>query len=319
MAITNTSNLLTTGSLDSFINKTADRNFQDNRFFSQFAEQHMKPTGATSVTIYQPKDMDGTNAALTEGITPTATAFTLTPVVISLSQIGSRVELSDLTLSDSPIEPIKEAAWELGHDAARKEDKMAQDTMDAGTNIIYSSAGDATSSRTNVDATDIMQIEYIAEAVAQLKANNAPTFDGFYVCILHPHIGYDLRTAVGANDWLPVNAYTNNVEKVFRGELGAMFGCRFVESSNVQFYANASDGAGSTGTVDVYPTFVFGRKSFHQASDGGLNTFYDPLGKGDDFLRQRANVSTKFRTGFKIGREEGIYRIEAASSIGSNT
>jgi len=318
MALTTKGNLLTTGDLDSYIQKVADRNYQDKRFFMQFGKEHMKPVGVTSVTVYQPKDMSWTVAALSEGVTPAETAFTLTPVVITLTQYGARVELSDLVLSDSPIEPIREAAVELGNDLARQVDIAYQDTIDAGTNVIYSSAEDASAGRTNVDDGDIITIEYIAQAVANLKANDAPTFDGYYVCVIHPHVAYDLKAAVGANDWLPVNAYTSNVEKVFKGELGAMFGCRFVESSNVQFYANASDGAGSTGTVDVYPTYVFGKSAFHHAVAGGMQSFYDPLGKGDDFLRQRANVSVKTRVGFSIVRQEGLYRIESSSSIGSN-
>ena len=319
MALTESSNILTTGSLDSYIERMVDRNFQDKRFFSQFAKAHIKPEYNTSITFYQPKDMDGTNAALTEGVTPAATAFTITPKVITLSQLGSRVEITDLTLTDSPVDVLREAGHELGQDAARKIDKLAQDTMDAGTNVIYSSVEDASAGRTNIDDGDIIQIEYVAEAVAKLKANDTPTFaDGMYRVILHPHVAYDLKAAVGANDWLPVNAQTANVGKVFAGELGAMFGARFLESSNVQFYANASDGAGSTGNFDVYPTYVFGDNSFHMGQAGGISAWYDGLGKGDDFLRQRANVSYKFRTGFLIGREEGIYRIESSSSIGAN-
>ncbi len=186
---------------------------------------------------------------------------------------------------------------------------MAQDEMDSGTNVIYASGSD----RASTTAAHVITIEKIAEIVAKLKADNVPTFNGYYVCVLHPHIGYDLKTAVGTNDWLPVNAYTSNVDKIFRGELGAMFGCRFVESSNVQFYTDAGDS-----NVDVYPTFVFGDRSFHQGNDGTVQTFYKPLGSGDDELNQRANVGTKLRTGFKIGRNEGVYRVESASSIGAN-
>lgn len=317
MAQTTAANVLTTGSLDSFIVRAVDQNFQDKRFFAEFAKKHMKPEYNTSITFYQPKDMDGTNATLTEGVTPAATAFTMTPKVITLSELGSRVELSNLAISDSPVELIKNAGYELGQDAARKIDKLAQDTMDAGTNVIYGTASDASTSRVTVDAADIIQIEDVANAVANLKANDAPTYgDGLYRCIVHPHVAYDLKAAVGANDWLPVNAQTSpNAGKIFAGEMGSMFGARFIESSNVQFYADAGEG----GTADVYPTFVFGDGGFHMGQAGGVNARYDPLGKGDDFLRQRANVSYRFRVGFLIGREEAIYRIETASTLGANS
>lgn len=138
MTLTQSSNLLTTGDFQEFVQKVADRNYQDKRFFMQFGKEHVKPTGVDSVKVYKPKDMSGSVASLTEGTTPAATAFTLTPVNITLSQYGARVELSDIVLSDSPIEPIKEASWELGNDLARQVDIAYQDVLDAGTNIIYS-------------------------------------------------------------------------------------------------------------------------------------------------------------------------------------
>lgn len=317
MALSSTGNILTTGSLDSYIQKAVDKNYQDKRFFMQFGTEHVKPQGVTSWTLYQPKDMSGTTAALTEGVTPDSTAFTITPVVTTLTQYGARVELSDMVMEDSPVDVLSAASEELGNDLARKVDIAYQDVLDAGTNIIYSAEEDSSAGRTNVDDGDILSFIHIAEASSKLRANDAPMIGQAYVAVMHPLVYHDLMAEVATGGFVDVNKYSN-ATNIFKGEVGMLYGVRIVVSSNVQYYANASNGAGSTGTVDVYPTYVFGEGAFHHCIAGGLQTFYSPLGTGDDYLRQRANVSTKTRVGFKIVRPEGLYRIESASSLGAN-
>lgn len=317
MTQTTSSSILTTGDLQEFVYQTAIRNYQDKRFFMQFGKEHVKPAGFDSVRVFTTKNMSGTVAALTEWVTPDKTAFTLTPIDITLTQYGARVELTDVALSDSPIPPIKEASFELGNDLARQVDIAYQDVLDAGTNVIYSKEEDASAWRTNVDDGDIMSFDYIAEAASRLKTNNAPEFDGGYVAVMHPHVYHDLMVEVWTGGFIDVAKYAEP-GKVFRGEIGMLFGVRIVVSSNVQFYANASDGAGSTGNFDVYPTYVFGQDAFHHAISWGMQAFFDPLGKGDDFLRQRANVSVKTRVGFKIVKPEGLYRIESSSTLAAN-
>lgn len=319
MAITLSSAVQTTGDLQEYLAERVVKNYMDKRFFLQFGTEHMKPKGYDSVRIFTVKDMTGATASATEGTTPTATAFTYTPNDITLTQYINRVEFSDISLDDAAIDLLTEAAYELWNDVARQLDIAYQAVLDDGTNIIYSSVGDATTSRTNVDATDIMDIDYIAQASAELKANNANTFNEMFIAVMHPKVAHDLRKDAGAAAFVDINKYTDNVDTIYRGELGALHGVRIVESSNVQFFADASNGAGSTGTVDVYPTYVFGKDAFHHAMSGGIETIYKPLGSGDDPANQRANLSYKTRFGAKIIKQEGLYRIETASSIGSNS
>jgi len=158
--------------------------------------------------MYQPKDLSGTVAALTEGVTPDSSDFDITPVVITLSQYGARVTLSDMTLSDSPIDVLKEAARELGNDLARKVDIAYQDVLDAGTNVIYSVVEDASSGRTEIDDGDIMTFTLIAKACSLLRANDAPTIDGAYVAVMHPHVLHDLMTETGTGSFLDVSKYS---------------------------------------------------------------------------------------------------------------
>lgn len=66
MAITTTGNLLTTGSLDSIVERQALRNYKSTKFFLNFAMTKVVGQYYNSVTFYTPKDMTGSTAAVTE-------------------------------------------------------------------------------------------------------------------------------------------------------------------------------------------------------------------------------------------------------------
>jgi len=118
---------------------------------------------------------------------------------------------------DSPIELIKEVSFELGADLARQIDILYQDTIDAGTNVIYSSVSDASAGRTNIDSGDIVTIDYITKAASYLNGLSARPYDGeFFVAVMHPHVAHDLKVATALNGWTEVNKYTGSVSKIFK-------------------------------------------------------------------------------------------------------
>jgi hypothetical protein len=73
----------------------------------------------------------------------------------------------------------------------------------------------------------------IARAVATLKKANAPKIDGSYVAIVHPSVSHDLMVDEA---WIDVNKYSN-ATAIFNGEIGKLYGCRFVESTEAAIFA----------------------------------------------------------------------------------
>ena len=69
-----------------------------------------------------------------------------------------------------------------------------------------------------------MTSELVAKAATQLKKMNAPTFDGKYVCIIHPSVAFDLRQDEA---WIAAHQYAGATE-LFSGEIGELHGVRFV-------------------------------------------------------------------------------------------
>ena len=140
-----------------------------------------------------------------------------------------------------------------------------------------------------------------------------------YVAVAHPFALYDLRQETGTGGWLDSNKYVTP-DKIFKGEVGSLAGARVVESSNIQFYADAGDGNGGAGLIDVYPTYVFGKDAFGVVRDGAPQSVFKGLGTSGtaDPLNQRASAGVKFRVGATILRQNALQRIETASSLGTN-
>lgn len=311
---------MTAGGLAELVSREAIGAYHEALFFAQLAKTVELPQGYNTYQFTTVDSMAGTVASLTEGTVPTEVDFRLTGVDVSLTGYGAWTKLSDKLLKASPINTITEASKEIGFDLARKVDKVIQDTIDAGTNVIYSTTEDASAGRTNVDDGDIITANLLAQAVAKLNKNSALKFGDFYMCVMHPDVWYDFVTQTGTGTFIDVNKYAKP-EQIIKGEVGALFGARIVVSPNVQFYANASDGAGGTSTVDVYPTYVFGRDAFGVVTSGGMETMIKGLGSGGtgDPLNQIASVGAKTYMGTGIIRQEGLYRIESSSSIGTNS
>lgn len=315
MATTTTWNIMTSGNLWEFIQREAIRNFEAALFFKQTGKIVSLPFGMNKYTFPTVDNKDGAAIQLTEGVTPTETAFTLTNVEVTLAQYGSFALLSDVVMTDSPVNAVQEAAFELGRDLANKADAVIQDAIDGGTNVIY---GGAATSRVTVAAGSTMTAAKLAEATSRLKTNDAPFFDGMaYVAIMHPDVAYDLQQESGTGTFIDLNKYTDsNARKPLKGEMGMLFGARVVASSNVQFFADAGVGW----TVDVYPTYVVGRNAYATVMAGGMETFINGLGSegSADPLHQRLSVGGKVRLASAILKNEALYRIETSSSLGAN-
>ena len=120
------------------------------------------------------------------------------------------------------------------------------DIITAGTNVSY--ANDKAARAALVQGTDKLTVRDIRKAVRKLKLQNAPKFGNYYVGIIHPDIEFDI---MDDSEWKYPHQYvdTNNV---YMGELGAIAGVRFVETTEAKVYtATPLPGADSSGNYTV--------------------------------------------------------------------
>ena len=208
----------------------------------------------------------------------------------------------------------------LASQAGRTSDTLTRDVLAAGTNVMWADHGnDGNDERTDLGADDVLTIEDIKKAVRALRRVNAPTIKGDYVAIVHPDTTSDLMTD---SEWIDANQYAGS-QRICEGQIGKMYGVRFVESTEAKIWKDATCPTISSNVYrPVYGTLVLGENAFGVTSinGGGIQTIAKQLGSGGtaDPLNQRATIGWKLNKVAKILTQEYMIRIEHTASFGAN-
>jgi N4-gp56 family major capsid protein len=161
--------------------------------------------------------------------------------------------------------------------------------------------------RTSVTSSDKLTAAEIKKAVRTLEKSYVMPINGDYVGIVSPDTKYDIMSI---SEWLAVKEYSTPKD-LYAGELGSLYGVRFVESPLAKVFA----GAGSGG-IDVHGTLIFGSMAFVKTEIGGesLQNIIKPLGSAGaaDPLNQRATSGWKSTFGGAIANQNFILRVEHA-------
>ena len=198
-------------------------------------------------TLFTP---DAVTQKLTEGVTPSSQALGQTKVEATIDQYGAYVEISDL-LDLTAYDPvIDDSAELLGEQLGIVADNVTRDAMIADASDQF--AGGAANAG-SIAATSYLTVDEVRKAVRTLKNNKARRFSGsgvsgHYVCIVDPYATYDLQSD---SLWQDVSKYSN-AEQIYAGEIGRLFGVRFVETTegkvNAQSVLNAVNANTSSST-----------------------------------------------------------------------
>ena len=293
-------------------------------YFDQFADVQAtnatNPGASIKFTVF---------ADLAAATTPLGEAEDVTPVSMSDSQVTVTLEeYGNATVTTAklrassfmPVDPV--AAQAVGYNAGLSIDTIARNVLQAGDNVLYATGGAVDpSSRTTINADDILTISDIRRAVAQLRGANVPTINGTYIGFIHPDVQFDLLSATDAAGWRDAYKYTN-ATPLINGEIGQIDGVRFIASSRAPLFANASNNSGASGTIDSYGTLIMGRQALAKGISLGGEYGAQPTivyGTVTDLLKRFRPVGWKHFVGYSVFRQEALRRIESASSIGTNS
>ncbi len=246
-------------------------------------------------------------SSLEEGKTPEGMKIEKTTVEASVLQYGAYVPHTDMIELASLDRDVAEINKLLGMNAGETLDYITAQIIAGGTNVFYAQGG--TSRSTLSVASNALTVDDIKKAAAILKNNCAKKIDGNYVAIVHPFVAYDLMKDP---QWIDVKNYDN--KDLYAGELGTLYGIRFVESSEATvFKAAGADGK------DVYGTLVIGADAYGvtEITGGGLKMIVKQLGSAGsaDPLDQRATQGWKATHTAVILNELNMVRIESAASM----
>jgi N4-gp56 family major capsid protein len=244
---------------------------------------------------------------LTEGVTPTGNSLNVTAITAAVNQFGDYVEGSDL-LDLTAIDPIlTETSQLLGEQSGYSVDTIVRDILNAGTNVQYANNR---ASRVTVAAGDVLTVAEIRKAVRTLKKNRArPVAGQYFVAFVSPSATYDLQSDP---NWTRASEYAGS-EQIYSGEVGRLYGVRFIETTETKVYA----GAGAAG-IDVHATLAIGANAYGIVPLDGQNleTFFKPVGSSGtaDPLNQRWTMGWKTAFTAKILNDAFLLRIEHAVS-----
>ena len=246
---------------------------------------------------------------LTEGDTSTVgeRSISLTKISKTLIQRGQIVKLSDVLNATDLFNSLQQSVKINGQDAAIDMDNITRNIL-VGSNVGDNVNSGATAMEggynanpaTNLDNGDSLielyangtkqttgSTEYstfesttsdntldaaaVLNAVTQLKVNRAqPTKGGNYAAVCSPQV---LSDVMQVNEWLNVAQYSN-VEELYKGEVGRLYGAKFVTTTNAfitadalgtdadRFIYDAAAGGGTGNTKDVHVSLFLGDGAF---------------------------------------------------------
>lgn len=317
MSMNTTSNISTGTALQRYIESVAIEQFKLTSFLYGMGEHRtLKNTDHQySFPVMNRTVFTSTQAILQEGVTPASDNVNFSQVTVDMVQYGRTATITDLAVKDSPIDMYTYTARELGRQMAQIVDDVVQTellTLDntSQTQVIY---GALRTTNALIQSTDYAKGDYFAKAAATLKSKGAPEIGTGYVAVAHPLVIQDLLIENGTTGagFFEAAKYSQP-EKIFNGELGKLFGIRFVQSSNINSFAG-----GVSGAVTCYPTFIIGQEAYGIVESQAMETIIKPIGSSgtEDPLNQRGTVAMKVRYGVKILKPEANFRLENAVSF----
>lgn len=273
----------------------------------EWAEKKPMPKNSGNEIVWTRHTNFGANVTpLVEGVTPNGLTMQSVQISAIPLQYGDYVALSDYLIAEA-IDPVMEGAIELlTYRQALSADTIVRNTLHG--NVTDQFAGGAANEAAIVLANVFNAPEARKAAYKLRKLAVRPVGDS-YAAVVHPAQIFDLQSDNSIGSWLEINKYTTT-GPLYKGEIGKMYGIRFVESQNIQFVNN--------GTVDVYRAFVFGKEGYGttELSGNGNKMITKQLGSGgtEDPLDQRATVGFKYSFVCKVLDAQRIIEVHSASA-----
>lgn len=298
--------------MKTFYDRTLIENAEPELVHDQWAQTRDIPkNGGKTIEFRKYDQLPKALTPLTEGVTPEGQEMKVTKLEATVKQYGGFVALSDLLILTAIDNNIVEASELIGSQAGRTLDTISREVMNAGTNVQY--AEGQVTSRAAITSDMKLTVKAVKKAVRFLKKQNAKRINGYFYGIINPDCSFDLTED---EKFVEVVKY-KNPERIYNGEIGAIEGVRFVETTEAKIFA----GAGASG-IDVYSTLILAANAYAttKIKGGGLETIIKQLGSAGtaDPLDQRATVGWKALKVTEILSQQYMVRIESASTFNDN-
>jgi len=282
--------------------------------FDQFAEKYPIPkNNGKTIEFRKFTPLGKALTPLTEATTPNGQSLDVSAITATVAQYGGYVTLSDLLKLTTIDNIIVQTTKLIASQAGRTLNTVTRNAIDAGTNVIYAPNGTtAISARASINTTSLLTLDVIRMASLKLRRYNAPTFDGSYVCIVHPDVAMDVRRLSG---WVDIAKY-GDPQRIFKGEIGMIENIRFIENTEAEIIAE--DSTGGSENCNVYCTNFIAKGAYAttELEGGGLEMIVKQNGSAgtEDPLNMRSTIGWKATKVSKILIPEYLVRVESTAT-----
>jgi len=272
----------------------------------QFAEKAPLPAraGNKNITMFRyGAPSTASIETLGEGVTASGTrSLTLSKIEKTLIQRGQVMKLTDVLTATDLFNSLQQSIKTSGEDAALDLDTITRNTV-IGSNVAggakengdgsaldnsdtlteqYADGGtDYSTFDAVTDATAVMAASSILNAVTKLKVNRAqPAKNGMYVAAVSPQVLSDIMKV---NEWLNAAQYSN-VQELYKGEVGSLYGAKFVTTTNGwssiyssddddRFAYSVAGGGGRAAGKNIFATLFLGQQAYGVPELGSQSPF----------------------------------------------
>ena len=297
-----------TPGMQTYYNRELLRTFEPELVHLQFGDEHRMPENSGLVmNMRKIIPLETNTTALTEGEPGDSVMLTETEVTVKLEQYGEYARCTDkLDLSHLDMNILRKTKL-FGDAGARSIDAVVREELATCTNVIYANGK---TSRAALTSADKLSTKELRKAVRRLKKAHAQTFGGYYIAIVGPETFYDLQDD---ETFVAVSRYQDK-EAVYTGEIGRLFGCRIVETTEAKVFEGAGADGADVASVIVLGQYAYGYTSFKGAKP---RVIVKPAGSAGtaDPLEQISTVGWKMDGfGVKLLQPEYAVRIECGFS-----
>ncbi len=302
MMTTETSSL--SPGMTTIYNKNLLKTFEPLLAHLQFGDEHPFPKNNGKTQSFRkliPLEADTTK--LTEGDPGDAQALAEVEILVTLGQYGKYIETTDLLDLTHYDLSLDRKVKLLGDQGRLSIDAVVRDELATCTNVIFAGGK---GSRDALTSADKLTTKELRKAVRKLKKAHAQTFGGYYIAIVGPDTFFDLQDD---ETFVAVSRYQDK-EAVYTGEIGRLFGCRIVETTEAKVFEGAGADGADMASVIVLGQYAYGYTSFKGAKP---RVIVKPAGSAgtSDPLDQISTVGWKMDGfGVKMLQPEYAVRIE---------
>lgn len=204
----------------------------------QFAQKHPIPkNGGKTIEFRKWNPLPKILTPLQEGVTPDGQKLSMSVINATVDQYGGYATISDILQLTAVDNSVVQATKMLASQAGRSLDTITREVLVGGTNVLFAGGMSANIQarhqlKVNSAVDCRLKVDDIKRAVRILKNMNAEKFGSSYVAIIHPDCSYDLTNDP---DWKYPHQYVDTAN-VYSGEIGAIAGCRFVETTEAKIF-----------------------------------------------------------------------------------